>query len=318
MICHSQVVSLASFEEVSISKQNSEFTRTQISVAAEECIEQFIAQRKSRVNKFVHQHFSIKETLLIQKKTLLIDLLSNPINSVWSFIYLALKKLIEVFEKLGWNLLSTVFLQTPKGIKTGYQNKIEQMIAIELLDLNPHSKNSSKKTENGLLSLMLQHSVLSKVITSQNSHFFSMNDELQEALARYSAGRALISDLSGSLLTLLMGWIYFGDKKLGLFELSQRIAGRFAHGKAADNFIFGKDLGSSFYKIFPPKPSTHQVFFATLFVVLMLTIFSLVTTALSDPCLKKLGLQQKKLEIFFNDLETSLLIQFKRKIKDLM
>ncbi len=290
-----------------------DITRIQISVAIEECIEKYISEGRARLKPFVARHFSVQETILIQKKTFLIDLISNPINSLWSFLYLAIKKIIEILEKIGWTSLSYLFLRLPNGIKTGYQKKIEQMVAIEFLGWNPESK----KEDHGLLAMMAQNPILSQVMDSKNNHLFSMTDDFRDVLDRYSAGRALISDLSGSLLTLFVGWIYFGDKSLGLMALGHRIAARLAQDKAADKFFLGKNLGSSFYKVFPPDPTSYQIVLATLFVGLMLTVFSLVTTALSDPCLKKLGIQEKKLEAFFDDLEMTLSLQFKRKLKEI-
>ncbi len=223
------------------------------------------------------------------------------------------KKTIEIFEKIGWTSLGALFLKIPKGIKTGYQKKIEQVVALEFLEWDP----DSKKTDHGLLSLIQQNSILSAVLDSKNHHIFSMTNDFRDVLDRYSAGRAMISDLSGSVLTLLVGWIYFGDKTLGLLGLGNRIASRLAQDRAADKFFLGKGLGSGFYKMFPPHPSRYQIVLATLFVGLMLTIFSLITTALSDPCLKKLGLQEKKLEIFLDDLESTLSIQFKQNLKEI-
>ena len=294
-------------------RQEAQITKAEISVAFEDCLEKFILEKRAHVKPFVADHFSCKQTLFIQKKTFLIDLVSNPINAIWSFLYLAIKKIIEILEKIGWTSLGALFLKIPKGIKTGYQKKIERTVALEFLDWNP----DSKKTDHGLLTLIKHNSVLSTLMDSKNHQIFSMTEDLRGVLDRYSAGRALISDLSGSVLTLLVGWIYFGDKTLGLLGLGNRIAGRLAQDRAADKFFLGKGLGSSFYKMFPPHPSRYQIVLATLFVGLMLTIFSLITTALSDPCLKKMGLQEKKLEAFLDDLETILSIQFKRKLKEM-
>lgn len=288
-----------------------EVTNTQILVAVEECIERFIAERRSRVKDFVAEHFSLQETVEIQKKTFLHDLISNPINAAWAIPYLAVKKIAETTEKLGWDGFNAVLLWIPSGIKTGYQKKIEKLVATEFLDWN----QSSKESKNGLLEMMREHPELARVIDSSAASTFSMTAEFRSALDRYCTSRALISDLSGSVLSFFVGWSYFGDRSLGIMGMGDRIARRMARDKAADNFFLGKSFGTSFYNAFPPHPTQKQVFLATLFMGFLLTIFSLIATAMSDPCLKKLGLQERKLNALLTDLESTLLIQYKRRIK---
>lgn len=280
-------------------------------VAVEECIERFIAERRGRVKDFVSAHFSLQETLDVQRKTFLIDLISNPINAAWAIPYLAVKKIADITEKLGWDGFSSVLVWIPNGIKTGYQRKIEKLVATEFLDWNPGSKES----KNGLLEMMTEHPDLAKIIATSESSAFSMTAEFRAALDRYCTSRALVSDLSGSLLAFFVGWSYFGDKSLGILGMGDRVARRMAKDKAAENFFLGKSFGTSYYNAFPPNPTQNQVLIATLVLGALLTIFTLIATAMSDPCLKKLGLQERKLNALLDDLESTLLIQYKRKIK---
>jgi hypothetical protein len=74
---------------------NDQQTATAI-LALEECIEQYIAECRRRVDGFVERHFSLQETIALQKRSLVSDLLCHPINALWSIPSLFLKKLIEV------------------------------------------------------------------------------------------------------------------------------------------------------------------------------------------------------------------------------
>lgn len=51
---------------------------TQILTAVDECIEQFIAERRSQVKKFVTEHFSLQKTISIQKRLFLLILYRIP------------------------------------------------------------------------------------------------------------------------------------------------------------------------------------------------------------------------------------------------
>ena len=286
-----------------------------ISAALDECIEEYVLERKKVIPLFVNHHFSLQETIEIQKKSILIDVFSNPINALWSIPYLTLKKTVEALDRQGWDQLSGLFVRIPSGIKTGYQKQIEILVAEQFLDCKPVAGNDSKAPGSALIKKMQEHPVLRKNFFQDGQFLFSLDSEFKEALEIYSSSRASIADLSGSLLTLAVGWIYFGDKTLGIVGIGDRIARRMAQKKASANFFLGKNFGSSFYLIFPPEPSKWQIFMATLFVGVMLTLFSLVASALCDPLRKKLGLQEKKLVALLTDIETILLVKFKRRLK---
>ncbi len=282
-----------------------------ISYAIEECISQYVTELRKKIPKFVAGHFSLAETIEIQKRSFLRDVLANPLNSLWSIPYLTLKKIVEAFDKQGFKQLTFFFQKIPASIKTGYQNEIEQLVAKEFLQW----RSSSSTQENQLLKLMHQHPDLTETIFINQKICVSYAAEFREVLENYSATRASVADLAGSLLTVFVGWIYFGDKTLGVLGIGDRIAKRMAKDKAASQFFLGDGLGTTFYTIFPPQPTVFQLFVSTLSVGILLTFITLVASAFSDPLRKKLGLQEKKLHSMLDELESNLLVQFKRRLK---
>ncbi len=284
---------------------------TQISVAFEECVLQYIAKRRDAILQFVGGHFSLQHTIAIQKQTFVRDVFVNPLNSLWSIPYLTLKKIIETLDKQGWRQFTGHFARVPTTIKTGYQKEIETVIANEFLNWN----SDSSLEKNELLKIMHAHPVLRKVLFSDAEIMLPLNLEFQVVLENFSSSRASVADLAGSLLTVAAGWLYFGDKSLGILGIGDRIARRMAKDKAASQFFLGKGIGSSFYNLFPPQPTTSQFFLSTLTVGALLTVISLVASALSDPLRKKLGLQERKLNSLLEDLETELLVHYKRRLK---
>lgn len=263
--------------------------------AIDQCIEKYTEDRKQRVDNFIDRHFSIQQTIEIQKKTFSIDLFLNPLNALWSIPYLSLKKFIETLDKLGWAKLTPTIEKIPSGIKTGYQKRIEKLIATELLDHNAL-----------ILELRKQGLVLNE------KH---IEAEIRKEIDKYSSSQTLITDLSGSVMTLLIGWYYFGDKTLGVFGIGNRIARKMAHDKAASGFVFGEQLGSAFYNAFPPEPTKTQVYLITLGVGVLLTAFSLLAAVMSDPVRKNLGLHKRNLNNLIEELEEKLFLQIKKEIK---
>ncbi len=293
-----------------MSKSNVE-NYNRVSAAIEECVAQYISERRNQIPEFVAGHFSLKETIEIQKRTFLRDVLANPLNSLWSIPYLTLKKIVETLDKQGVRQFTHLFLKIPAGIKTGYQDEIEQIVAQDFLQWNSRSASEN----NLLLQLLQDHSDLKKTLFTDQKIKLTYTAEFREVLDHYSATRASIADLAGSLLTVIVGWIYFGDKTLGILGIGDRIARRMAKDKAASQFFLGKGMGSKYYTLFPPQPTSSQILVSTIAVGVLLTFMSLIASALSDPLRKKLGLQEKKLHALLDDLETILLVQYKRRLK---
>ena len=299
------------FSEVFFITKNERTKNLEIYVAFEESLELYIKDCRKQIHKFVEFHFSLKQTIALQKQTFIADLFVNPLNALWSIPYVVLKKIVEILEKLGWNSAIPLFQLIPNGIKTGYQRKIEYLVAKEILEFNLRSQT----TQNNLLNKLKWHPELSKFPGLIDEVEILIIKEFKETLNRYSSSRSLLSDLAATFFTLLVGWISFGDQSLGWVGLGNRLAHVFARDKAASSFFLGKKVGSSFYRLFPPEPSFNQIVVATVLILLLLTIVSLIATVLGDVIIKKLGLQEKKLEALLQDLEITLLMKFKRHLK---
>lgn len=273
--------------------------------ALDQTIERYIEARRMNLDVFIKKHFSVQETLQIQKKSFSIDLVFIPLNTLWSIPYLSIKKIIEILDKLGLARLSTVLEWLPSGIKTGYQKEIERLIANELLDCDSLIKEVA--ADPILKKTFADDQIVSAAANARKS--------IIREIEKYSSSQAMVSDLSSSLMTLCLGGMLFGDKTLGVLGLGNKIAHKMAVNKAASGFFLGKSLGASFYNAFPPEPSRMQVFLATLGVGFFLAVVSLITSVMSDPLRKGLGLHKRKLSVLIDSLEESLFLHFRKEIK---
>jgi len=285
-------------------------------LAIEECIEQYIAECRSRVDGFVDRHFSLQETIALQKQSLMSDLLCHPVNALWTIPSLFLKKLLEIPVKLGWRSGADLMTLLPTGIKTRYQIEIERLIATELLDW-PRTMGDRRVSSNGFLERIKHHEQVGPLLASS-----SLSDEalrhlsdIPRLIAEHSASRALVFDTTATVLTLATGWLFFGDHSLGISGIGDQIARNRAKDRAASTFMLGSSLGSAFYSVFPPKPSFWQVMGATLTVGLFVTGMSLLVGMLSDPCLKRIGFQHTQLNLLIDGVEDCLHRQLRKHLK---
>jgi hypothetical protein len=285
-------------------------------LALEECIEQYIAECHGRVDGFVERHFSLQETIALQKQSLVSDLLCHPINALWSIPSLFLKKLIEVPVKLGWRSGADLMTLVPTGFKTRYQREVERLIATELLDW-PCALGERRASPNGLLERMKCHKQVGPMLASGALSDEALRElsDIPRLVAEHSAARIVVLDTAATVLTLAMGWLFFGDHSLGISGIGGVIARNRAKEEAASTFIFGSGLGSTFYSIFPPNPSSWQVMGATFIVGFAVTAMSLLVGLLSDPCLKRVGFQHTRLNVLIDAVEDCLHRQIRKNLK---
>jgi hypothetical protein len=287
-----------------------------VMLGLEECLEQYIAECRSRVDGFVERHFSLQETIALQKQSLVSDLLCHPINALWAIPSLFLKKLIEVPMKLGWRSGANLITRVPIGFKTRYQREIEQLIAMEVLDW-PCTMEDRQASRNGLLERMKHHKQVGPLLASGALSDDAVREltDIRCLVAEHSAGRIVVLDTAATVLTLAAGWLFFGDHSLGVSGIGGLIARKRAKEEAASTFILGSSLGSAFYSVFPPDPSPWQVMETTLIVGFSITVMSLLVGMLSDPCLKRLGFQQTRLHMLIDAVEDCLHRQLRKRVK---
>ena len=285
-------------------------------LSLEECVEQYVEDCRNRVDSFVERHYSIQETIALQKQSLVTDLLYHPANALWAIPSLFLKKLIEIPVKLGWRPGTDLISLLPSGFKTRYQREIERVVASELLEW-PLTIENQKLRPNGFLGYIERHHHLGPLLKAgmlPNETLRELSD-IRSIIAAHSSSRSVILDAIATVATLGTGWLVFGDHSLSISGIGEKIARDRAHDKAASKFILGSSLGSVFYSVFPPNPSFWEIASATLLVGLFITAISLLIGLLSDPCLKRIGFQHSQLNLLIDAVEDCLHRQTRKRIK---
>lgn len=285
----------------------------QILLSLEECIDRYVAERRSRVEPFLERHFSLAGTIMLQKRSLLGDLLCYPINTIWAIPYLFIKKCTESMDKLGWTTASSFLSTVPSGMRRRYHKDIEISIKNEILEW-PTEWRIRIDDRHSFVAALRRHEAIDRLLTSPE--FRSQLDlalaDINRLVESYCSNRSLTSDLAGSLLTIAVGWLMFGDHSLGIEGIGERIANQRAKDKAASSFILGSGLGSMFYSVFPPKPSMWEIMLATAAVGLLLTMCGMIIGVFTDPVLRRLGLHYRQLQSLLDAIENRLYLLRRR------
>jgi len=271
-------------------------------------IETYIERCRKRIPSFVGANFSVGQTWRLQRPTLWFGLACAPVNSAWALPHLAIHKAAETAEKVGYPQPARWAKRLPRGIKTGYQRAIERRICSDLLEWD--REQSPAALPQGLLKELEGVPELRKRIETLELGRFDRTPArtLVDLLHHFSSGRAIVSDLFGTLLTLAMSWAVLGSTSLSLTSLAHGVARKGAHDRAASRFFLGKKAGSAFYNVFPPSVDETTIWITLVVLGACLTAAGLACTILSDPIRKFLGFHRYRLEVLLDEMERELIV----------
>ena len=279
------------------------------------CIETYIERCRGRIPSFVEANFSLAQTWKLQRPTLWIDLAWAPVNSTWALPHLAIHKAVESAEKVGYSQVARWAKRLPPGIKTGYQREIERRICRDLLEWD--REQSPAPLPQGLLKELEAVPSLRKQVETLE---LERSDRaparsLVGLLQQFSSGRAIVSDLFGTLLTVAMSWAIMGSTSVSLTNLAQGVARKSAHDRAASRFFLGKKIGSAFYNVFPPAVDQSTVWMFLVGLGVVLAVGAMACTILSDPIRKLLGFHRHRLESLLEEMERELIVLSHKRIR---
>lgn len=248
----------------------------------------FAETARGRLDQLLRDKFTFRNFVEIQKKSFALDLFINPLNALWLFPYLVIKKFVEIADKLGFEKFSGLSQKIPPTIKTSFQLKLDQMVAAEIFQ--PDVSCSEELT-----------SLISK--------------NVREEVRAYGIKQSGISDLTSSGVTFFLAHQFFGNSSLGIFQIAQNIAQIWERDEAASKFFLGKKIGKAFYDITPAPEASAGKF--ALAAMLLLIFVSLVTTLVSFvfPLIqRRLGFQKQNLLKLVGAVESKSALQITNKL----
>ena len=265
-------------------------------------IEAYVERCRARIPSFVDANFSLKQTWELQRPTLWQDLAYAPVNAAWALPNVAIRKAVEVAERVGYPQPAQWAKHLPTGFKTGYQREIERRICRDVLEWDREA-SVSPLPQGFLKELDAVPGLRNRIDTTDPSA-----KKIADLLQQFSSGRALVSDLIGTGLTLLMSWAVLGSASLSLTNLAHGMAQKSAHDRAASKFFLGKKAGSAFYKAFPPAADESTTWTFVVVLAIALTAGAMMCTIASDPLRKLLGFHRNRLNVLHDDIERELIV----------
>lgn len=289
--------------------------KKQIAKAVETAIDHYIKSRREKIPSFVKNFYSLKGSLCLHKKSLGKDLYRSPLNILWAFPYALSSLIAKGLDASGKKKAANFIEQIPQGFETDIQKEVKWLIYTELLEL-PYSikiKDKVKKSENdALLIAILNQPSIQDIISTQltqineKSLVPDFRSSLEGKIRQYTLSRTVAEDLSGSIITLAVGYAAFQTLSPGAISSGAALASAIAEKTAISNFGLGSTMGHWYYGLSPVTPSKQLFVISTASVMVLLAIITTFSGILTDPLQNILGLHQRRLQQLISTLEKDL------------
>ncbi|MGZ3684775.1 MAG: DUF6635 family protein [Bdellovibrionota bacterium] len=286
----------------------SETAKPPTPAALQDSLFRYVESRRERIPGLLSQYLSLKECAKIQTRHFAKDLACNPLNTLWAIPYMSIRKVLEIFEKLGLELARSVIPMVPRAIKTDFQREVERLIQVELFGFPTEAIERSDLAKE-----LDSHDEIRHYLASGQGRSLLAGAEadIRKEIAQYCEMQNGFTDLAASGGTILFAQTFFGDRSLDVFAMGRRWSALWARRKAEQHFFLGKRLGHEFYKVVhAPPPTTGQIYLATAAFLALLALFSTSVNVFSYPTRALAGLEKKQLEKLLQSVEDKLLLRF--------
>jgi hypothetical protein len=268
----------------------------------------YIESRKAKIPDFVERNFSFHGAWKMHKRTLGRDYYRIPVNLLWSLPAFLAHAAAAMSAKLGARTAARWFGKVPSGLPTAFQNELNWLIHVELLEL-PYSDGVRQSSKDALLEAILSDPELSARLAEYLRTIRSRaeSEEFRATLAarleEYGKTRQAATELAGSIATLAGGYAAFGQMTPGAVSAGGAAAAAIAQQIAIANFWLGPTLGAWYYTVFPASASFGLIAATTGAVMAAVGVLAALSAVVVDPLLARTGFHQKRLERFVDALE---------------
>lgn len=236
--------------------------------------EQIRQARGEAVDAFVRHRFGFVGTLRLHRAAIGLDLLRAPLNVALSPVFLlsrllaALLGLVRLRRLSRWLASRRVFLPSDIG------RQLERDMTQFLSDLN----------RRGLL--------------AQDDPTL-----IRAAVDRYTETRNAVSEITTSVLVLVLGALMFRATTPGVISLAAPIAELRATSRAIDDFALGSALGRVWNGMFPAEPSTAQVVMTGIALAVAASLITTFAGLIADPVQRLTGTHRRRLMALLDRLD---------------
>lgn len=223
------------------------------------------ASRDAAVRAFVRRHYGIRGSLRLHRTALGWDLLRAPLNVSLAPVFL-------LTRLLAW-LCGLLRLRRPARWLATRQILLKSRIARHVEDL-------------------IRRELVEDPATGIDGGLTPARAALVED---YTSVRSAVSEITTTLIVLVLGAVLFGAATPGLVSLAPKVSDVLAHGRAVAGFPLGSWAGSVWYSVFPPQIPLWTVISIGVALAIVASLVTTFAGILADPVQAALGIHRRRL-----------------------
>lgn len=235
------------------------------------------AERKSRVDAFVQEHYGFVGSLRLHRAALGLDLLRAPLNVALAPIFLLSRLTAIAASLLGLKRVAAWLFRRRILLKSDTARAVEAHIKAELI-------NTPAQAEAGSAALTVSQ---------------------QQRLEDYTAVRSAVSEIATTLIVVVAGFAIFHSPTPGIISLTPLISDHVARASAIDGFALGERLGTLWYSLFPARLAVWSVVAIGIALAMVASLVTTFAGIVVDPIQAALGIHRRRLLRLLSALDTA-------------
>lgn len=264
--------------------------------------ERYFDECRGRIPSFVQKNFKIPGCWGTNRSAFGFDLLRAPINLFWAPVYTLLSLMQYLFRRLDWLTLANWMSYLPAGFTTRVQQDLAKRLETDLFRLDCSHSSLESHIAKSTAELYTQNSTAAPAEVSER-----MEALVEEALREYRVTRTATSDITNTLTSTLIGAFAFYKFTPGGIGIGLLLATYVAKRLAVQDFWLGESLGTAYYYVFPPSPSTQVTLWSLLAVLTVFSIFASFSGLFTDPVQALFKIHHRRLHKMVGHIEQDFL-----------
>jgi hypothetical protein len=255
----------------------------------------YFAERRTRVEPFVHRHFGLAGSVRLHRSALGLDVLRAPANIALAPVHVVIRLCAGAARLAGAAQVSRWLRARRVLLRTSVAAEVERLVATELLDLPWSAERGASGRDALAEAILFSPDVQALVAARTGLPAAALHKLLHDNVREYAGVRAAVAEITTSLAVLGAGAAALQKITPGMISLGPPVAAALVHSATISAFPLGAGAGSTQYWLFPAEASLAMAFGTTASLIAAGAIAAAFAGVLADPVQSRLGLHQRRL-----------------------
>lgn len=203
---------------------------------------------------------------------------------------------------IGWDLA-----RSPANVALAPVFLLVRLAALSLRVVGPRKLSdwliSQRIYFRSAVSRTVEATIWTEVVEVREEHIRQPTIRQKRLIEEYTDVRNAISEIFTSVMFLCVGFFVFQAGTPGVFSLAPVVSDFAATSAASESFVFGRPLGSLWYRLFPPEVPLWYIFFIGFALATGASIVTTFAGVIADPVQAACGIHKRRIMRLLNALD---------------